>query len=81
MEMDAHIGHLAAPLPKGDQKLVDFIVIGTMRAGTTLLHDILARHPQISMARMKETDYFIAEKNYPRGNDWYVSQFDVEKPL
>lgn len=55
---------------------VDFIVLGAMRAGTTTLHALLEQHPAISMARDKETDYFIAEKNWPRGADWYRQQFD-----
>lgn len=64
-----------------NRRLVDFIVIGAMRAGTTLLHDILSRHPQIGMARMKETDYFIASKNLPRGDAWYISQFSDDRPI
>lgn len=54
---------------------VDFAVIGAMRAGTTLLHDILSRHPAIGMARMKETDYFIPSRNHARGPEWYRGQF------
>lgn len=57
---------------------VDFIVIGAMRAGTTLLHDVLSSHPDICMSRMKESDFFILEKNYPRGIEWYRKQFEGE---
>lgn len=60
---------------------VDFIVIGAMRAGTTTLHGILSQHPEISMSRDKETDFFIADKNYSRGDDWYRGQFDVARRL
>lgn len=60
---------------------VDFIVIGAMRAGTTLLQDILSQHPQIAMARMKETDFFIEEKTYSRGEAWYAGQFDPDLPI
>lgn len=56
--------------------LVDFVVIGAMRAGTTTLHQLLSHHPGISMARDKETDYFIAEKNWSRGPEWYGAQFN-----
>ncbi|WP_155065346.1 sulfotransferase [Paracoccus limosus] len=63
----------------GDERtsaaVVDFIVIGAMRAGTTMLNDLLAQHPEIAMARMKETDFFIDTKNYRLGTDWYGSQF------
>ncbi|AUH33182.1 sulfotransferase family protein [Paracoccus tegillarcae] len=61
--------------------MVDFVVIGAMRAGTTTLHNTLSRHPQISMSRDKETDFFIAEKNLSRGADWYRGQFDPQRPL
>ncbi|WP_374633830.1 sulfotransferase [Paracoccus sp. (in: a-proteobacteria)] len=60
---------------------VDFVIVGAMRAGTTTLHALLADHPQISMSRDKETDFFIAEKNYSRGLEWYQAQFDPARPL
>lgn len=60
---------------------VDFIVIGAMRAGTTTLHALLSRHPEIAMSCDKETDYFIAEKNWSRGPDWYRAQFDPARPI
>lgn len=60
---------------------VDFVVIGAMRAGTTTLHEMLSRHPQIAMSRNKETDFFVAEKNLKRGLGWYLSQFDEDRPI
>lgn len=53
----------------------DFIIIGAMKAGTTRLYDHCAAHVQIGMSRLKETDYFIAEKNWGRGCDWYAGLF------
>lgn len=64
-----------APMPP------DFIVIGAMRAGTTTLASRLARHPEIGMSKLKETDYFIAEKNFSRGPLWYRSLFPDHKPI
>ncbi len=55
--------------------LPDFIIIGAMKAGTTTLYDHLAGHPDVGMSREKETDFFVAEKNWSRGLDWYHSQF------
>lgn len=52
----------------------DFIVIGAMRAGTTTLHNLLARHPQIGMSHLKETDFFLPG-NDSRGWGWYAAQF------
>jgi hypothetical protein len=59
----------------------DFIIIGAMRAGTTTLSDRLARHPDIGMSRLKETDFFIEEKNFSRGYDWYRSLFPSGKRI
>jgi len=36
----------------------DFIVIGAMKAGTTALHDHLAKHPDLFLSRKKEPHYF-----------------------
>lgn len=59
----------------------EFIIIGAMRAGTTALAGRLAVHPDIAMSRLKETDYFIAEKNFARGPLWYRSLFAEGKPV
>lgn len=59
----------------------DFIIIGAMRAGTTSLAERLARHPEIGMSRLKETDFFIQEKNFSRGYKWYRSLFPSGKRI
>ncbi len=56
--------------------LPDFVIIGAQKCGTTALHAYLARHPEISMSRPKELDYFIEELNLTKGLDWYRSRFD-----
>ncbi len=53
----------------------DFIVIGSMKSGTTSLYRWLSAHPDIGMSRDKETDYFVAEKSFGRGPGWYAAQF------
>ena len=53
----------------------DFVIIGAMKAGTTSLYRYLAADPRIGMSRDKETDYFVAEKNYGKGEAWYLGQF------
>lgn len=60
---------------------VDFVVVGAMRAGTTTLHTLLSGHSAIAMSRDKETDFFIAEKNYGRGLNWYEGQFDPARAI
>lgn len=59
----------------------DFIIIGAMRAGTTALSERLSHHPEIGISRLKETDYFVAEKNARRGMRWYRSLFPEDKPI
>lgn len=55
--------------------LPTFIVIGAMKSGTTSLYHYLRAHPEICMSSIKETNYFIEEKNYSRGLEWYKSLF------
>lgn len=56
--------------------LPDFAIIGAMKAGTTTLYRYLLEHPQVGMSRMKETDYFIRDKNFSLGEAWYRGQFE-----
>lgn len=37
----------------------NLFLIGAMKSGTTTLHELLARHPQISMSEPKEPCYFV----------------------
>ncbi len=55
--------------------LPHFIIIGAMKSGTTTLYRHLHDHPEVDMSRDKETDFFVAEKNWPRGRAWYENQF------
>ncbi|MEB3209752.1 MAG: sulfotransferase [Leptolyngbyaceae bacterium] len=55
--------------------LPNLVIIGAMKCGTTSLHHYLNRHPEIHMSATKELDFFIEEKNWKRGVNWYQSQF------
>ncbi len=59
----------------------DFLVIGAMKAGTTSLHDLLGRHPDIFMSTEKELRYFVVEANWSRGESWNRAQFRTDRPL
>lgn len=50
------------------------LVIGAMKAGTSSLHAYLDRHPEISMSRTKELEFFVEERNFRRGLAWYQRQ-------
>ncbi len=41
-----------------DRPLVDFLIIGVQKGGTTVLHDLLNRVPGVQMSCPKETHYF-----------------------
>lgn len=55
--------------------LPNLLVIGAQKAGTTSLHAYLDRHPDVSMARGKELDFFLPDRTWSNGVDWYASQF------
>ena len=55
--------------------LPNLIVIGAMKCGTTSLHFQLRRHPEIETSSEKELNFFIEEKNWPKGVAWYASRF------
>ncbi len=43
-------------------ELVQFVVIGVAKCGTTSLHEYLRQHPSISLPQRKETHFFIYNK-------------------
>ncbi|KQT85083.1 sulfotransferase [Aurantimonas sp. Leaf443] len=59
----------------------DFIIIGSMKSGTTTLYRLLSLHPDIGMSRDKETDFFIETMNFPRGLQWYSDQFPAGRKV
>ena len=56
--------------------LPNLIVIGAAKSGTTSLHEYLDLHPEISMSREKELNFFVEELNWSRGAEWYEQQFE-----
>lgn len=50
-----------------------FALIGPGKSGTTALYSLLARNPQVAMARVKETCYF--NDHFQRGETWYRGLF------
>lgn len=53
-----------------------FINIGPGRCATSWLHEIFLAHPEITMATVKETEFF--NNNFEKGTDWYHSLFKDE---
>ena len=58
-------------------KLPNFICIGAQKSGTTTLHILLSKHPQIFLPTQKEIHYF--DINYHKGSQWYAEQFSSAK--
>jgi hypothetical protein len=56
----------------------NFIYIGPDKAGSSWLHEVLLRHPQIFMSPAKDLYFF--DRYYDRGLDWYLRQFDDARP-
>src|SRR5215475_5027581 len=56
-------------------RLPNLIIIGAMKCGTSSLHYYLGFHPQIVMSQQKELNFFIQERNWSKGIDWYKSHF------
>ena len=57
--------------------LPNLVVIGAQKCGTSGLHYQLGLHPEIWMSRPKELNFFIEERNWSRGEDWYRAYFDA----
>ena len=56
--------------------LPNLIVVGGLKCGTTSLHHYLNLHPQVTMSRPKELNFFVEELNWPLGPEWYGAHFD-----
>jgi hypothetical protein len=55
--------------------LPDFLIVGAAKAGTTTLYDVIARHPQVGAAAVKEVHFF--DLRFARGVEWYRAQFPL----
>ncbi|MDQ2943377.1 MAG: sulfotransferase domain-containing protein [Candidatus Dormibacteraeota bacterium] len=61
----------------GAGTLPNFLVIGAMKCGTTSLHYYLDQHPDITMSRVKEINFFLeGQGHWGKGVQWYESHFD-----
>jgi hypothetical protein len=56
------------------KKILDFIVIGAQKAGTTSLFEYLRRHPELCLPLDKEAPYFSHDQALTRGWDHYLEK-------
>jgi hypothetical protein len=47
------------------------LIIGSMKSGTTSLFSYLEQHPEIARCSEKEPDFFLTNRNWDKGFDWY----------
>ena len=52
-------------------KVIDFVCVGTQKAGTTTLHDILKNHKDIFLPKSKEAYFFDIDEHYQKGMNWW----------
>jgi hypothetical protein len=61
-----------------DTRLPAFIVPGAQKSGTTSLHQLLARHPEVYLPQCKEVHYFSLHAHEPV--NWYAQHYAEAKP-
>jgi hypothetical protein len=54
--------------PSTSRRIPDFFIAGQPKSGTTALYEMLKRHPQIYMSRVKEPYYFAVDNPKPEGS-------------
>jgi hypothetical protein len=54
---------------------VSFLGIGAQKAGTTWLHEMLRKHPDLCLPEQKEIHFWDWPKNRRKGLGWYSDQF------
>jgi hypothetical protein len=57
---------------QAEKDILDFIVIGAQKAGTTSLFQYLKQHPQVSLPAGKEVPYFSHDTTHARGWTAYM---------
>jgi len=60
---------------KNARKIIDFIIIGAARSGTTSLFAYLRAHPQVYIPLEKEVCFFSDNDRYQKGPDWYLKNY------
>ncbi len=63
-----------------DKRVLDFLIIGAQKAGTTSLFKYLQAHPQLYLLPEKEASFFCHDERFSRGWDWYLREFLSDAP-
>ncbi|NHC24450.1 sulfotransferase domain-containing protein [Nocardioides sp. IC4_145] len=54
-------------------RLPNFLYVGPDKAGSSWLHEVLVKHPEVYLTPAKDLYYF--DRYHDRGIEWYASQF------
>lgn len=54
-------------------RLPNFLYVGPDKAGSSWLHEVLLKHPDVYLSPAKDLYFF--DRYYDRGLEWYASQF------
>jgi hypothetical protein len=69
---------MGAVMSGADVVTPNFVYIGPDKAGSSWLHEVLIRHPQVFMPEAKDLYFF--DRYYDRGLAWYLAQFAAAGP-
>ena len=53
----------------------DYFIAGFYKCGTTTLYDVLSQHKDIIVSNEKENDFFMDERLYGKGINWYEDKY------
>src|SRR5215210_8660249 len=59
--------------------LPNLLIVGAAKCGTSSLHRYLDEHPEVSMSRPKETNFFVRD-DWREQVAWYESRFPTPAP-
>ena len=68
-----------AGITASSRVLPDFIIIGTVRSGSTSLYYNICEHPSVLSADYDEIGFF--DSNFHLGIEWYRSMFPTKKEM
>ena len=54
-------------------RLPNFLYVGPDKAGSSWLHEVLLKHPDVYLTPAKDLYFF--DRYYDRGSSWYAAQF------
>ncbi|MEM0985616.1 MAG: sulfotransferase [Pseudomonadota bacterium] len=74
-----HVDQIPAPDHRASARdvadVVNFLVLGVQKGGTTWICDMLRQHPDVFIPTWKELRFFNRDANFQKGYAWYLDLF------